>query len=402
MIYSVDPVEDAKLNLAALLPFATDTQAKYIQAILDHGSAAAASKAMNVSRSTIRCAVDRSRITASLRGHAPEHDMDKTSPEMFFVKGVSTYYDKEGQKKGQWVKTAVDQDARFTALKEAILGLASEVPPAAAVKAPTLNDKELLTVYPQGDPHAGLYAWEEETGAKFDLDEYERINTQAIDRLVQSAPSSYQALFIDLGDSTHADNNKKVTPGSGHSLDIQGRHAEAIRLNLRVKRYQVQRLLEKHRHVTYRINPGNHDPETALILAMLLEAYYANEPRITVVTSPQHYWYHQHGEMLVGTCHGDGAKGKDLPLVMAADVPKMWGDSTYRVWHVGHVHHRDQKEYPGCDVEYHNTFAASDAWHRAKGYRSQRRMQAVTYHVNDGEIERQTCSLSRINRLVGT
>lgn len=402
MIHSVDPVEDAKDDLDALKPFATDRQREYIDAILTYGGVQAAGRALGVSPSTISKAIKATRIKAALQGYSPEHDMDKPAPEMFFVKGVSTYYDKEGQKKGQWVKTSVDQDARFAALKEAILGLASEVPPAAAVKAPSLSDKDLLTVYPQGDPHTGLYAWEEETGAKFDLDEYERINTQAIDRLVQSAPSAHTALFIDLGDSTHADNNKKVTPGSGHILDVQGRHAEAIRLNLRVKRHQVCRLLEKHEKVVYRINPGNHDPETALVLAMLLEAYYAYEPRISVVTSPQHYWYHQHGEMLIGTCHGDGAKGKDLPLIMAADVPKMWGDSIYRVWHVGHVHHRDQKEYPGCDVEYHNTFAASDAWHRAKGYRSQRRMQAVTYHVNDGEIERQTCSLSRINRLVGT
>jgi hypothetical protein len=254
-------------------------------------------------------------------------------------------------------------------------------------------------VYPFGDPHCGLYAWEEETGNKFDLAEFERINLAAVDRLVASTPASAVALFNDKGDSTHADNSKNRTPRSGHELDVHGRHGEVVRVSIRVKRYQINRLLEKHDQVIVRVDPGNHDPETALHLALVLEALYENEPRVTVITSPNPYWYYQFGSNLVGTCHGDGAKGQDLPLLMATDQPKAWGDTEFRLWLVGHVHHKDAKEYNGCTVEYFRTLAASDAHHHGRGYRSKRDLQAITLHRLDGEVERHTCSLKRIERL---
>ena len=59
-----------------------------------------------VQESTIR---NRKRQLAA-QGFAPEHDMDKVTPEGFMVKGTSTLYGKDGQKKLQWVKTKMSQD----------------------------------------------------------------------------------------------------------------------------------------------------------------------------------------------------------------------------------------------------------------------------------------------------
>ena len=261
------------------------------------------------------------------------------------------------------------------------------------------SDGDLLTVYPQGDPHAGLYSWEAETGSRFDLAEFERITCSAIDRLVDAAPAASLALYNDKGDSTHADNNKNRTPGSGHYLDVVGRHSEVIRVVMRCKRHHIRRMLEKHAKVIVRIDPGNHDPETALMIALMMEAHYESEPRVEVITSPNPYWYYLFGKNLIGTCHGDGAKGKDLPMIMANDAADWWEADQHRTWIVGHVHHRDVKEYTGCTVEYMRTLAATDAWHHGSGYRAKRDMQAITYHKIDGEVERATCSLARINRL---
>jgi hypothetical protein len=86
-------------------------------------------------------------------------------------------------------------------------------------------------------------------------------------------------------------------------------------------------------------------------------------------------------------------------MIMANDAAHWWEADQHRTWIVGHVHHRDVKEYTGCTVEYMRTLAASDAWHHGSGYRAKRDMQAITYHKIDGEVERATCSLARINRL---
>jgi hypothetical protein len=37
---------------------------------------------------------------AAIAGYSPEHDMTRTVPEPFVVRGTSTYYDKEGQPRG--------------------------------------------------------------------------------------------------------------------------------------------------------------------------------------------------------------------------------------------------------------------------------------------------------------
>lgn len=317
----------------------------------------------------------------------------------YFVKGVSTYYDAAGEQRGQWVKTSVEAADVAAMLKAMAQGLADDLPRAEPVVRPNYCDQDLLTFYPQGDPHAGLYSWKEETGSHFDLAEFERINRLAIDRLVAASPAAATAIFNDKGDSTHADNSKNRTPRSGHELDVHGRHSEVIRTVMRLKRYQVLRLLEKHERVVYRIDTGNHDQETALNLALMVSMIYENEQRIEVSTSPNPYWYYRFGKNLFGTCHGDGAKGQDLPGIMANDAREWWGQAEHCVWFVGHVHHKWIKDYVGCTVEYVRTLAAPDMHSHGSGYRSKRTMEAITYHREDGEVERHLCSMGMIERL---
>jgi hypothetical protein len=169
---------------------------------------------------------------------------------------------------------------------------------------------------------------------------------------------------------------------------------------MRCKRHHIARMLEKHRHVTFRINPGNHDSITACMMAEMMAAVYENEPRVTVVTTANPYWFYGFGNNLFGTTHGDGAKGANLPLLMAVDAPALWLASEHgsRVWFVGHVHHKDEKDHPGVTVKYYRTMAAPDIWSHGAGFRSKRSMEAETYHRLDGEVERHTCSLAQINR----
>ena len=387
-------IQDGIDGLEALLPYTTDRQREYIEAIIRHRGVRAAAEALNVHHATISKAIKAARIKAAMQGHSPEHDMVHEVPNPFIVKGVSTYYNRDGVAAGQWVKSSLDNERRLQIVKEMVEALIEDIRPVSPMSFASSCESDLLTVYPLGDPHAGLYSWKDETGSHYDLDEFERVNIAAIDRLVSMAPPSKIALFNDKGDLTHADNNKNRTPRSGHALDVHGRHSQVVRIAVKVKIHSVTRLLEKHEKVIIRIDPGNHDEETALMIAMIIEAYYRNEPRVEVVTSPNPYWYYSHGKVLIGTCHGDGAKGKDLPAIMANDVRELWGAARDCVWFVGHVHHRDEKEYRGCDVIYVNTLAAPDYYSHHAGYRSKRRMTAVTYHKERGEETRHTCNVS--------
>jgi len=384
---------------AELKRWAAPRQAEYIDALIELGSAKAVAARFGVHPSAVGRSIAAVRKKAALQGHSPEHDMKKTVPDGFTVKGVSTYYDSDGVARGQWVKSVRDNDwqqqiiAEFVdwLTTEGVRGLAPLTPP------PATTDEDLLAVYPMGDPHFGLHSWAAETGDDFDLKEAERITCTAIDRLVSAAPAAKTALLLNLGDFFHADDSRNETPGHGNKLDVDSRFGKIAQVGLRAIVYCVRRLLEKHDRVHAWMMPGNHDPHISQLLAIALNAWFNDQPRVIVDMSPSLYKYMRFGRVLIGSHHGHACKSGELPLLMATDRAVDWGETVHRYWLCGHIHHWSAKEHPGVIVETFRTLAAKDAWHAGQGYRSGRDMNVITYHRDYGEIQRTRCDIAMIS-----
>ena len=92
----------------ALKDWATDTQARYVDAVNEHGSIRAAARQLGVSYYSAYSQIERLKAKAAVKGYSPEHGMTRTVPEPFVVRGVSTYYNKDGKAAGQWVKSRLD------------------------------------------------------------------------------------------------------------------------------------------------------------------------------------------------------------------------------------------------------------------------------------------------------
>ncbi len=380
-----------------LKEWATPRQAEYIDAVAKYGSNQKAARALGVSRRTVDKAIGLVKLAAASKGYSPSHDMTRTVPDGFNVRGVSTYYNAEGKAAGQWVKSSADADRRDEILREFAAALADDVKGLAPITTPPARgNDDLMCVYPMGDPHFGMYAWWQDAGADFDLDIAERLTCGAIDRLVSSAPAASTALLLNLGDMFHADNQKNMSQ-SGHQLDVDGRWAKVQQIGLRAMIYAIRRLLEKHSRVIFRINRGNHDGHSSYALALMVSCYFHDEPRVEVDLSPAVTWYHQFGRVLIGSTHGDTIKGPDMLGIMAADKAEAWGTSEHRYWYVGHVHHQDTKEYRGGVVEYFRTLAARDAWHQGQGYRAGRDMRLIVLHKEFGEVERHRCDVAMLD-----
>ena len=284
-----------------LKQWATERQCEIIDAYNEHGSIRKAAKALNIHAGTVQNAIEGLRRRAARQGYSPQHDMTRVVPEPFIVRGISTYYNKEGKASGQWVKTRVDDNKLEEILKEFVLTLAEDIKGLAPItEPPKFSYRDIFTVIPMGDPHFGLYAWHQDAGDDFDLEIAEKLTCGAIDRLIASSPNSETALLLNLGDMFHADNQKNVT-NSGHQLDVDGRWAKVQQVGLKATIYCLQRLLEKHEKVIFRIKKGNHDGHSSYALALMISCYFHNEPRIHVDLSPSVCWYYQFGKVLIGS-----------------------------------------------------------------------------------------------------
>ena len=117
---------------------------------------------------------------------------------------------------------------------------------------------------------------------------------------------------------------------------------------------------------------------------------YENEPRVKVIDSELPYYVHQHGATMLGWHHGHLKKLDQLPLLFAAQFPKVWGGTTRRYVHTGHLHHVHEKEHNGVTVIQHPTISARDAYAARGGWVADRTMTAITYSDKSGQVARTT------------
>ena len=308
-----------------------------IDAYLEHGSYEKAAEALGIkSASNIGDAIRIVKARAATAGYAPEHDMTKVAPEPYIVKGTSTYYGRDGEKRGQWVKTDLDTQRRLELIRAAIEGMVANVPRLPPLPAPIATREKLANLYTFTDYHLGMLAWREETGAPWNLEIAKATLIRALEHMVTRAPSARVGILNIQGDFMHTDGLVPVTPTHGHVLDAAARFGEIVDAAIFVVRRLIDLLLMHHEEVHVVIAEGNHDIVSSLILRKLFGALYEAEPRVTVNASEVPYYVYQHGRVMLAIHHGHLKKNESLPLFFAAKFPEMWGATKWRYCSTGH------------------------------------------------------------------
>jgi hypothetical protein len=308
------------------------------------------------------------------------------------VKGTSTLYDGEGNVKATWLKTdatAPSIEEIGEQIREALEGYE---PPKSFAEAPQVSDADIATIYPLADWHVGLLSWKKETGHNYDLKIGQHIIKTAMTRLIGVSPGSAQGVVLGLGDLMHADNYRNQTAKSGHFLDVDGRYPRVLLVSTQLIIFTIDLALQRHESVLVRILPGNHDDQSAIAVTLAVSMYYSNNPRVTVDDDAGRFWWWTWGKCLVGATHGDQAKMKDIPLIMANRNPEAWGRSKHRYAYTGHIH-KETAIDNGVKVESFQTPVAPDSWTVGMGYCPTRSVQSVTLHKNDGEVMRQKVNI---------
>lgn len=317
----------------------------------------------------------------------PLPDGTFTMPDGHSLKGVSALLDADGNVLQQWVKTRRDDGIDpIEVIREAFAEYEGRAP---VVVSPDDTCEHLLTVYPLADVHLGLMSWAPETGENFDLSiGVERLRA-CMAQVVSQSPASGTGLVLGLGDFFHADDQRNVTPASGHRLDVDGRYPKVLAAGVRLMMESIDMALGRHERVIVRVLPGNHDPHATVALLVALNVFYAANPRVTVDDSPSEWFFHRFGSVLLGANHGHRAKPADMAMNMAVQRPGDWGETRFRHFFFGHIHHETAKEVMGVRCESFNTITGKDAYSAASGYMSGQALASVTFHKTRGEVTRQ-------------
>jgi hypothetical protein len=377
--------------------WASAEQQRAIDALCQHGSPEAAAQALGVTAAQLNNQLSEVARRAARAGWSPPHDYIHAVPDGFHVKGVSTYYGEDGTRRGQWVKTQIDREHRVQLLLRALQNIAEPFKgKAEPCPAPAYADEDLLAVYPMGDPHIGMFSWPKETGEAFDVQIAETNLVNAVDQLSQLAPPAKHALIVNLGDFYHSDNFEARTARNDNALDVDNRWSKVLAVGLRTMRRCIDRAAAKHEKVSVICEIGNHDDHSAIMLAQALSMYYERDDRIRIDVSPAPFHWYRHGLVLLGVTHGDNVKPAELPGIMATDRARDWGETRYRHWYTGHVHHKSGHEYPGVTIESLRSLAAKDAWHFRNGYRSDRDMRVDVWHASRGLVLQHTVGIEQL------
>lgn len=377
------------MNLGHLYEFCTVRQLEFIQAIEKAGSQRAAARLLGLAKSNVDEALASVKKKAAKQLPAM-HDYSKRVPDGFGIKGLSQYIDKDGKVAGQWVKSAIDQEKQAEFQRAAIAAMCEEIPRLPKVKPPGNLLANLCNLYTLTDCHVGMLAWHKEGGADWDLAIAEKVLTGCFSAMIQASPKAHTCVVAQLGDWMHYDGLLPVTPTSSHVLDADGRFSKMVQVAIRILRRVVDMSLAKHQKVIVLMAEGNHDIASSVWLRAMFKALYENEPRVEVVDSELPYYTYQHGETMLAWHHGHLSKNDQLPILFAAQFPKVWGNTTKRYCHTGHRHHVEEKEHAGMTVIQHPTLAARDAYAARGGWISERQVTSITYSDKFGQVARNT------------
>jgi hypothetical protein len=277
-------------------------------------------------------------------------------------------------------------------LVEAIAEAMASVDPPPAVVAPEASPG-LCAVFPVADLHIGMLADKEEVGEDWDTKIAGRVFGEAFARIAGVTPSAEVAILAQLGDLLHVDDQRNVTPQSGHQLDVDSRYFVILRRAVAAMKTAIEVLRQRYPQVIYCGRRGNHDLTAHYAVTLALAEHYRDVAGVTIIQDAGEFYVHEFGRNMIVLHHGDRAKPDRLVHFAAAEWPEIWGRTKYRLALSGHVHHESVKEVGGMRFESVGTIIPRDAYAYSNAYSARRGLVSIVLHHDQGEISRARVNL---------
>lgn len=252
------------------------------------------------------------------------------------------------------------------------------------------------------DAHLGKLCDPLESGGTYNLEVASALYLQSVEALLQRAQGyDIEEFLLPIGNDFFNSDHKSGSTTAGTPQHEASRWRTTFSRGAALIVNVIERL-RQIAPVKVVLVHGNHDEQTNYFLGEVLAGTYRKDLDVTIDHSQPSRKYVQWGKCLLGFTHGNMEKQAELPHIMATEQKKLWAETTYREWHVGHTHHlkvtrnrpRVQKsvqveahEHMGVVVRVLRSLSDVDDWHYQKAYiGSIRAAEGFIFHKEEGLI----------------
>lgn len=245
------------------------------------------------------------------------------------------------------------------------------------------SDGDKLLLIPISDLHFNLCSSEFSSGNQYNIEDAKRIFTSCInDTIAKTHHYKFKKIiFLVGGDMMNSDGLNGGTTRGTPQDNCLGYFEACEELYAMVIRGIDTLLTVAPVNVIY--VPGNHDMVTGYKLAKYIEAWYRNDPNVSVDTTPKPRKYFRFGKTLLVFAHD--ADIKTLPALIADEARGIWSKVNCTDVFLQHLH----KEMV-LKEEYHMRIqrlpspSALSRWANNSGYGSLRQSMSFVYDKTKG------------------
>jgi hypothetical protein len=238
------------------------------------------------------------------------------------------------------------------------------------------------------DLHIGKLAWAAETGHEsYDSRIAERLFDKALEVLIdRTSRFDFELVVLPIGNDLLHSDTKRGTTTAGTPLDMDSRFQKSFVIARRMMTRAIDRLRQVA-PVKAVIVPGNHDTLSSWCLGDSLECRFHNTPDVEIDNAPTMRKYVQFGRCMILYTHGDKGKRQDYPLLMATEMPEMFGATLHREAHTADKHTTRNEEFHGVRVRISPALCPPDAWHSEMQFvGNARSAEAYVWHRDEGMV----------------
>lgn len=207
---------------------------------------------------------------------------------------------------------------------------------------------------------------------------------------ISSGYKPTRIMFIIGNDFGHIDNQKYETTG-GTLVGSTRTYLDSVDERCSIILRACDLLRSYCQNLDVLVVPGNHDAFSTYWLGKVVESYYKNDGRISVLNGQSPRKYYRYGKNLFGLTHGNEERKFDLASLMAVESPMDWAMSENRIWLTGHLHQQNRmynmlSEKFGVIQRIFPSLVAADDWHILKGYIGNARAAELLVYDVDGKL----------------